>query len=110
MEKQHRFQPKLKVKKGDTVKVIAGSDKGKTGVVVRVYPEANRAVVEGVNLVFKHVKPAGENPGGIRKQEASIHISNLAVLDSKGTPSRIGRKMVDGKLVRYSKKSGEILQ
>ena len=101
---------KLHFKKGDTVYVNSGEDKGKTGVVLKVLVKENRAVVEGVNMVSKHTKPSAKNPqGGIVKQEAPIHISNLNVVDPKtGKATRIGRKMSsEGTLVRYSKKSGE---
>lgn len=102
---------KLHIKKGDTVKVLSGADNGKTGKVTSVDREKGRAFVEGINLVSKHTKPSAANPqGGIVKREASVHISNLMVVDSKGQASRIGRKLnKDGKLVRYSKKSGEVL-
>ena len=102
---------KLHVKKGDTVKVLSGADNGKTGKITSVDREKGRAFVEGINLVSKHTKPSAANPqGGIIKREASVHISNLMVVDSKGQASRIGRKLnKDGKLVRYSKKSGEVL-
>ena len=102
---------KLHVKKGDTVKVLSGADNGKTGKITSVDREKGRAFVEGVNLVSKHTKPSAANPqGGIVKREASVHISNLMVVDSKGQASRVGRKLnKDGKLVRYSKKSGEVL-
>ena len=100
---------KLHIKKGDTVYVNAGNDKGKTGKVLEVIPSKDRAIVEGINIVSKHTKPSPKHPqGGIVKQEASVHISNLQVVDPKtGGPTRIGRKMVDGKNVRYAKKSGE---
>jgi large subunit ribosomal protein L24 len=101
---------KLHVKKGDTVFVNAGDDRGKTGKVLEVLPARNRAIVEGINLVSKHTKPNAKSPqGGIIKQEATIHISNLQVLDpSSGVATRIGRRLNDkGKLVRYAKKSGE---
>ena len=102
---------KLHIKKGDTVKVLSGADNGKTGKIINVDRKKGRAFVEGVNLVSKHTKPSAANPqGGIVKREASVHISNLMVVDSKGQASRIGRKLnKDGKLVRYSKKSGEVL-
>ena len=102
---------KLHIKKGDTVKVLSGADNGKTGKIINVDREKGRAFVEGVNLVSKHTKPSAATPqGGIVKREASVHISNLMVVDSKGQASRIGRKLnKDGKLVRYSKKSGEVL-
>jgi large subunit ribosomal protein L24 len=102
---------KLHIKTGDTVKVLSGTDNGKTGKVTSVVLEKGRAFVEGINMVSKHTKPSAANPqGGIVKREASIHISNLMVVDSKGQASRIGRKKnEDGKLVRYSKKTGEVL-
>ena len=104
---------KLHVRKGDTVKVIAGNSKGKTGVILEVIPAKDRAVVEGVNIVTKHVKPSATNPeGGITKTEAAIHISNLMLVDpAKGEPTRTGRKLDEnGKLQRYSKKTGEIVK
>ena len=104
---------KLHVRKGDTVKVIAGNSKGKTGKVLEVNTAKYRAIVEGVNVVSKHIKPSATNPnGGIEKTEASVHLSNLMVVDpSNGEATRIGRKADDnGKLVRYSKKSGEVIK
>ena len=101
---------KLHIKKGDTVYVISGEDKGKQGKVLSVNIEDQRAIVEGLNLVSKHTKPNAKNPqGGIVKQEAPIHVSNLQLIDPKsGKPTRIGRRKNDeGKTVRYSKKSGE---
>lgn len=101
---------KLHIKKGDTVFVNAGESKGQTGKVLKVLVAEKRAVVEGVNMVSKSQKPSAKNPqGGIVKQEAPVHISNLNVIDPKsGKPTRIGRKLnADGKLVRYAKKSGE---
>ena len=101
---------KLHIKKGDTVFVNAGNNKGKTGKVLSVLVEKQRAVVEGVNIVKKSTKPSAAHPqGGIIEQEAPIHISNLNVVDPKtGKPTRIGRKLnANGKLVRYAKKSGE---
>ena len=101
---------KLHIKKGDTVYVNTGESKGLTGKVLKVLVEKQRAIVEGVNMVSKSVKPDAKHPqGGIVKQEAPIHISNLNVVDPKtGKPTRIGRKLnADGKLVRYAKKSGE---
>ncbi|MBQ6727235.1 MAG: 50S ribosomal protein L24 [Bacteroidales bacterium] len=103
---------KLHVKKGDTVKVIAGDDKGSVGRVLKVYPEKNRAIVEGVNIVKKHTKPNAKNTqGGIVEKEAPIHISNLMVMENN-VPTRIGRRIDEktGKLVRYSKKSGEVIK
>ena len=100
---------KLHIKKGDTVCVLAGKDKGQTGKVVLVLVDKQRAVVEGVNMVQKSQKPSAQNPqGGFVKTEAPIHISNLNVVDPKtGKPTRIGRQLKDGKLVRIAKKSGE---
>ena len=101
---------KLHIKKGDTVIVNAGHSKGQTGKVLSVLVEKQRAVVEGVNIVSKSTKPSAKHPqGGIIKQEAPIHISNLNVVDPKtGKATRIGRKEgANGKLVRYAKKSGE---
>ena len=108
MEK--KTQAKLKIRKGDLVKVIAGDSKGSQGKVVEVIIAKNRAIVEGANMVSKHTKPNAANPnGGIIKQEAAIHISNLALVDPKsGVATRVGRKLNDaGKLVRVAKKSGE---
>lgn len=101
---------KLHIKKGDTVFVNSGEDKGKTGRVLEVLINKNRAIVEGVNVVSKHTKPNAQNPnGGIEKKEAPIHLSKLNPVDPKtGKPTRIGRKLDSkGKLVRYAKKSGE---
>ena len=101
---------KLHIKKGDTVIVNTGVDKGSEGRVLEVFPKKSRAIVEGVNLVKKHTKPSAKHPqGGILKKEASIHISNLNLKDpATGKPTKIGRRLgADGKLVRYSKKSGE---
>ena len=101
---------KLHIKKGDTVYVNTGKCKGETGRVLKVLVKEGRAIVEGINMVSKSTKPNAKNPqGGIVKKEASLHISNLNVLDPKtGKPTRIGRKLnSDGKLVRYAKKSGE---
>ena len=100
---------KVHIKKGDTVFVNAGYDRGKTGKVLEVILAKDRAIVEGVNMVSKHTKPNSKHPqGGIIKQEAGIHISNLQVVDpSKGGPTKIGYKIEDGKKVRFAKKSGE---
>ncbi|SMP31454.1 LSU ribosomal protein L24P [Algoriphagus winogradskyi] len=105
-------QTKLHIKTGDTVKVIAGDDNGKTGKVLSVDKQKNRAIVEGLNMITKHVKPTAAKPqGGIDKKEASIHISNLKLVDPKtGEATRTGRKEGEnGKLVRYSKKTGEVI-
>ena len=100
---------KLHIKKGDTVYVNAGNDKGKTGKVLSVDKEKTRAVVEGVNLVSKHTKPNSKQPqGGIIKQEAAIHVSNLQLIDPQsGKATRVGYKMDGDKKIRYAKKSGE---
>ncbi len=104
---------KLHIKKGDTVIVLAGDDKGTTGRVLQVLVKQSRAVVEGVNMVSKHTKPNSKNPqGGIVKKEAPIHLSNLNLVDTKsGKATRIGRKKdAAGKLVRFAKKSGEVIK
>ena len=101
---------KLHIKKDDTVIVLAGEDKGKTGKVLKVLVEKNRAIVEGVNIVSKSAKPSAKNPqGGIVKMEAPIHISNLSLIDPKsGKATRVAvKKTDDGKIVRIAKKSGE---
>ena len=113
MEKKSNQQPKLHIRKGDTVKVLAGDDKGKEGKVLEVNREKRRALVEGVNIMTKHTKPsAGKPEGGITKVESSIHVSNLMLIDpASGKPTRVGRKLNDkGKLQRYSKKTGEIIK
>ncbi|WP_071396706.1 50S ribosomal protein L24 [Niallia oryzisoli] len=101
----------MHVKKGDKVMVISGKDKGKTGVILAAFPKKDRVLVEGVNIVKKHSKPSQMNPqGGIFNQEAPIHVSNVMPIDPKtGEPTRVGVKEVDGKNVRYAKKSGEVL-
>jgi len=104
--------PKLRIKTGDKVVVIAGKEKGKTGNVLKVYPAESRLLIEGVNMVKRHTKPSQVNPeGGIIEKEAPIHISNVAVADPKtGKASRVGYKFLeDGKKVRYAKKSGEVI-
>ena len=96
------------VKKGDKVRVIAGKDKGTEAVVLKALPKVNKVVVEGVALIKKHQKPNNENPqGAIVEKEAPIHVSNVQVLDKNGVAGRVGYKVVDGKKVRYNKKSGE---
>ena len=101
----------MHVKKGDKVMVITGKDKGKTGVILTAYPKKDRVLVEGVNIVKKHTKPNQDNPqGGIVSQEASIHVSNVMVIDPKtGEPTRVGYKIEDGKKIRVAKKSGKNL-
>lgn len=108
---KHRFAPKLHIKTGDLVMVIAGANKSQTGKVLKVLTSDNKAIVENVNMVSKHRKPTQTEAGSIVKMEAPIHISNLMLVDPKtGLPTKTGRKEVDGKLVRYSKKSGEIIK
>ncbi len=104
------MQKKLHIKKGDTVVVNTGNDKGTKGRVLEVFTKTSRAIVEGVNMMKKHTKPNAESPqGGIIEKEAPVHISNLMLVDPKsGEATRIGRRLDDnGKLVRFSKKSGE---
>jgi len=105
---------KLKIKKNDTVVVITGTSKGTQGKVVKVFPKVNRAIVEGVNLISKHTKPNAANPqGGIIKQEAKIHVSNLMLIDPKiGEKTKVGRKRDEksGKIIRFSKKTGEVIK
>ncbi|MBX2806594.1 MAG: 50S ribosomal protein L24 [Hyphomicrobiales bacterium] len=102
---------KLKVKKGDKVVVLSGRDKGKNGEILKVFPDENRAIVQGVNLVKRHQKQSAGQEGGIITKEATIHISNLAIEDPKdGSPSRIGYKILeDGRKVRFAKRSGELI-
>jgi len=111
MERRFNEIPKLHVKKGDTVKVLAGDDKNKSGRILRVIVKEKRAIVEGVNLVTKHKKPDANNPNGsIIKMEAPLHVSKLMLMVG-GKPTRIGRKRnAEGKLQRYSKKTGEFIK
>ena len=103
---------KLHIKNGDTVKVIAGNSKGKTGVVKKIDRQKSRAIVEGANMITKHLKPSAENPNGsLEKTEGTIHLSNLMVVDpGNGEATRVGRKENDkGKLQRFSKKTGDFI-
>ena len=101
---------KLKIKSGDTVRIIAGDHKGTEGKVQLIIRDKNKAIVEGANMVSKHEKPSASNPqGGILKKEAPIHISNLSLIDKKGDSTRVGFRMEDGKKVRFSKKSNEVI-
>lgn len=105
-------QVKLKIKKGDTVKVMSGNDKGKSGKVLEIIKAKNRVIVEGVNIVTKHVKPSANNPeGGIENTEAGIHLSNVMLVDpASGEVTRVGRKADEnGKIQRYSKKTGDFI-
>lgn len=100
----------MKIKKGDTVLVISGNDKGKTAQVLKVLVKTDRVVVEGVNVVSRHTKPSNSNPdGGIVKKEAPIHASNVMLVDPKTNErTRVGSKVEDGKKVRYAKKTGNV--
>ena len=112
MERKFNKIPKLHVKSGDTVQVIAGNKKRKTGKIAEVLTKKNRVIVEGVNIIKKHIKPSAQNPQGeIREVEGSIHISNVMVVDpSNGKPTRTGRKVNEaGKLQRYSKATGKFI-
>ena len=99
----------MHVKKGDKVMVISGKEKGKTGTIIASFPKTDRVLVEGLNIVKKHMKPNQASPqGGIVNQEAAIHVSNVMLIDPKsGEPTRVGYKVEDGKKIRFSKKSGE---
>ncbi|GIV37222.1 MAG: 50S ribosomal protein L24 [Cyclobacteriaceae bacterium] len=113
MERKYNKQPKLHIRKGDMVKILAGDDKGKTGRVLEVFPEKRKAIVEGINVVTKHEKPsAGKPEGGIKRTEAPVHVSNLMLIDpASGKPTRVGRKLNEkGKLQRYAKKTGEFIK
>jgi large subunit ribosomal protein L24 len=103
---------RVKIKKGDTVRVISGGQKGKEGAVILVDRKKDRVVVEGVNIVKKHVKPGPSNPqGGIETKEAGVHISNVMLIDNAGNATRIGRRRgEDGKLVRFAKSTNEELK
>jgi large subunit ribosomal protein L24 len=109
MEKVNKFH----IRRGDTVMVISGNNRGKKGRVLEVMRDKYRAVVEGLNMVTKHVKPSAANPnGGIKKTEAPIHLSNLMLVDpATGEPTKVGRKINDsGKLQRYSRKTGQFIK
>ena len=101
---------KFKIKSGDTVRVIAGDHKGTEGNVVKVLKDKNKAIIEGVNMVKKHTKPSAQSPqGGIVEKEASIHMSNLSLLTTKGEATRVGYRMDGDNKVRFSKKSNEVI-
>ncbi len=113
MERKFNKQPKLHVRKGDTVKILSGNDKGKEGKILDILTDKNRAIVEGINIITKHQKPsAGKPEGGIKKTEGTIHISNLMLIEpGTGKAVRTGRKLdAKGKLQRYSKKTGEFIK
>ncbi len=100
-----------RIKKNDSVMIIAGKERGKTGKVIRVQPQQERAVVERLNMVKRHVKPRGpQDSGGILEKEASIHLSNLMLVDPQdGRPTRVGFKVVDGRKMRVSRRTGNVL-
>jgi large subunit ribosomal protein L24 len=100
-----------KIKKGDTVVILSGKDKGKSGDVIRAIPSEDKVVVQGINMISKHKKPSQGNPqGGIERVEAPMHVSKVAMKDPKtGQPTRVGFKFLDGKKVRVAKKSGEVI-
>ena len=102
---------KMKIRKGDRVTVITGKDTGKTGEIRRVIPAERRVIVQGVNMIKRHTRPAAGNPGGIVEKEAPIHASNVSLIDPKdNTPTRVGfRFLDDGRKVRFAKRSGEII-
>ena len=101
---------KLKIKTGDTVRVIAGDHKGSEGKILTVFIDKNKAIVEGVNMIKKHMKPNAQNPQGcIVEKEAALQISNLSLINSKGEATRVGYRMEEGKKVRYAKKSNEVI-
>ena len=111
MERKKNKQPKLNLRKGDIVKVIAGDSKGQQGRILEMMLDDRKALVEGVNMVSRHSKPNSKNTqGGIVKKEAPIHVSNLMLVDGKGNATRVGRKMEEDALVRFSKKSGEVIK
>ena len=99
-----------KIKKGDRVVVLAGKDKGRSGAVLKVLPKDGRVVVEGLNMVQRHTRPTQLDPqGGIKNKEASIHLSNVAIVDSAGKPTRVGFKVEGDKKVRIAKTTGEVI-
>lgn len=104
-------RPKLKVKKGDTVTVLTGRDRGAKGEILKVFPEEQRVIVQGVNIVKRHTKPSRMGTGGIEEKEAPIHISNVAHVDPEtNLPTRVGYRTLDnGRKVRFAKRSGEII-
>ena len=99
-----------KIRKGDRVVVLTGKDKGRQGAVLKVLPKEERVVVEGLNMVQRHTRPSQTDPqGGIKNKEASLHLSNVAVVDSKGKPTRVGFKIEGDKKVRIAKTTGEVI-
>ena len=100
-----------KIRKGDRVVILSGRDKGRSGAVLKVLPKEERVLVEGLNIVHRHTRPTQADPkGGIKDKEASLHLSNVALVDPKtGGPTRVGFRVEDGKKVRFAKKSGEVI-
>jgi large subunit ribosomal protein L24 len=99
-----------KIKKGDRVVLLAGRDKGRQGAVIKVMPKEERVIVEGLNMVKRHTKASQTDPqGGIKNKEASVHVSNVAVVDSKGNPTRVGFRFEGEKKVRFAKTTGEVI-
>jgi large subunit ribosomal protein L24 len=98
-----------KIRKGDKVVVLAGKDKGRSGEVLQVMPKEDRAVVRGINVVKRHQRQTQTAEAGIISKEASIHLSNIALVDKDGKPTRVGFSVVDGKKVRVAKRSGEVI-
>jgi len=99
-----------KIRKGDRVVVLTGRDKGREGAVLKVLPKEDRVVVQGLNMVQRHTRPTQADPqGGIKNKEATIHVSNVAVVDSKGKPTRVGFRMDGDKKVRFAKTTGEVI-
>jgi large subunit ribosomal protein L24 len=99
-----------KIKKGDRVVVLAGKDKGRTGTVVKVFPKEERVLVSGINMVQRHTRPSQADPqGGIKNKEAPLHLSNVAVADSNGKPTRVGFRVEGDKKVRFAKTTGEVI-
>jgi large subunit ribosomal protein L24 len=99
-----------KIKKGDTVVILAGKDKGRQGAVLEVRPKDERVVVEGLNMMQRHTKASQSDPqGGIKHKEAALHVSNVAIVDSKGKPTRVGFRIEGDKKVRFAKTTGEVI-
>jgi large subunit ribosomal protein L24 len=99
-----------KIKKGDRVVLLTGKDKGRQGSVLKVFPKEERVLVEGLNMVKRHTKPSQADPnGGVKNKEAPVHVSNVAVVDSAGKPTRVGFRMEGDKKVRFAKTTGEVI-
>ena len=99
-----------KIRKGDRVVVLTGKDKGRQGAVLKVFPKEERVLVEGLNIVHRHTRPSqGDPQGGIKNKEAPLHVSNVAIVDSKGKPTRVGFRMDGDKKVRFAKTTGEVV-